>query len=223
MGMRRISGREFDRLMRDYALDRLVERQDELNAAVPDSTDRAAEQAFRKMEAMVSSGAYSGAARAGAAAAAAKAVVISVTAAAVLCAGSYALSPTVRSAVDGLVGIEAPAPSKQPGEYIIPSPGEDFSVTDEAEGERMAARWFKSDRQQVMVQIAYRMPEDIDTGQEFITVGGLPGTLTEADDTETLTLRDGTVIIRIQYFNADREELIGYAERLISMNGGNET
>lgn len=211
---------KFDRLLQDYALDRLVQQRDALNAQVPESMDRAAEAAFQKMGAMAAAGAYTGIPKIGAGLAAVKAAVISVTAAAVLIAGSCALVPVIRSAVDR-AAIEETAKAKAPADYEIPSPGDDFTVTDEASSERIAARWFKSDHQQVMVQIAYSLPDSSLVGQEYAAVCGIPAAVTETDDTQILTIQHGDVFIQIQYFNAERAELIAYAERLISMNGGN--
>lgn len=224
----RISRKQFDYLMREYRLERLLSQEAYLRRQVPASTDRAAERAFAQMQAAVVSGAPVSIrpAKAAGASIPARALAVAVSAAVLVGAGAYAASPSVRAYAQRAVTAHAQADgtasrrARQPRDYVIPSPGEGFEVTEESESERMTARWFTARRQQVLVEIAYKLPDELvkTADVEFVTVGGLPGTVYETDGIELMILRDGDVYILIEYFNADRQELTDYAEALAALN-----
>lgn len=218
---KRISDRELTALFREYRADCLLSGEAHWRGEIPPSAERAAERAFAAMDACAAGVPLTAA---GGAAAALKALAITVAASAVLCAGSYAAVPAAREYAASLFGgsqrTEEPAGGLAPGQYAIPSPGEGFRVTDEAVNERLAARWFRSDRQQVLVEIAYTLPEELAAPHEaeYVSVAGRDGTVYAADGAEYLILRDGDVYIFIAYFNADRQELLDYAALLAAQN-----
>lgn len=223
----RISNKRFDCLMRAYRAELLMEEGPALRGQVPESTDRAAERAFRKMEACIASGsavpagraAVKAAAKAGAAA---KILAVIVGGSVLIGAGSYAASPAVRERVGRLFSYAHTdrAARRSPGEYVIPSPGEGFSVTDELVSEYMHGCWFTMGEREVLVQIAEELPPEAgqDGGAEVVTVGGAWGTYAETGDTLTLILHDGDVLIRIETLGADREGLLAYAAALLAAN-----
>lgn len=148
-------------------------------------------------------------------------------AAALLAAGTVAAVPALRARVVSLL----PAPAVQeteapgllgdsPGDYQIPLPGPDYTVTDEARSERLAYRWFTSPDRELLVKIAYRLQEDRAAGgeTEYVQLGPLWGTYCEADSTRLLILRDGPVFLLFESWGGTREELVEYAERLIASN-----
>lgn len=228
----RISVKQFDTLMREYRIDRLLSQEEELSALVPESTDRAAERAFEQMRLAVATGAPVSfrPTKAAGASLGAKAAAIAVSAAVLAGAGTCAISPAAREyavrAISAVIQSVQPEKSaaRQPGAYIIPSPGEDFTVTDESQSERMTAKWFAGGRRQMLVEIAYKLPDELVKTEdiEYVTVGGLPGTLYETEGMELLVLRDGSVYILIEYFNAGREALMEYAEALLAQNAGEQ-
>lgn len=154
--------------------------------------------------------------------AAVRALALTIAAAVVLSVGACVVSPTVRGLTKqvftSVLGAES-VPARTPDSYIIPSPGEDFSLTNEAEGDNMLARWFTSDRMEALVEIAYRLPENTsaDAG-EVVTVGDMWGTYRETGGTGVLILRDGDVYIHVEFWGADREEIMRYAEALVQAN-----
>ena len=156
-----------------------------------------------------------------------KLLLISLAAALAICGGAVAASPGLRGAAAewfGTIGLFAEQRTgsetdKAPGDYVIPSPGEGFRVTDETRSERLAAVWYTAERRQVMVQIAYALSEDAALSDaEELELGGLTGWCREREGTVRLTLRDGKVWISVQYFNADRETAEAYAEAIVASN-----
>lgn len=226
---RRISGKRFDYLMREYGLDLLLSREEELRRQVPESTDRAAERAFEQMQLAVASGVpvRVGRAKAAGASAAVKTLAVAVSASVLIGVGVCAASPAVSERARSLMPQSriraeqgADRPAKKPGDYIIPSPGEDFEVTDESQSERVTARWFTAERSQVLVEIAYKLPDELVRTEdiEYVTAGGLPGTLYETEEMSILILWDGDVYILIEYFNAGDSALMDYAAALAATN-----
>ena len=151
--------------------------------------------------------------------------LLSAAAAALLAGGAYTLSPPLRAAVNALFcppaqQQEEHVQQRTPREYVLPSPGEEFTVTDEAVGETMQGRWYTSEEMEVLVQVAYRLPEDTSHTEnvELVTVGRLWGTYHEAGGTRLLILRDGEVFIHIEFWGAEKETLFAYAELLAAAN-----
>lgn len=157
---------------------------------------------------------------AGSAAVALKVTAVAVASALTLGVGAYAVSPAVRDCVDSIISGKAYDQKRGPKDYVIPDPGEDYSLTDEASGENMTAKWFTSDKAELMVQIAYRLPEDPNSSEnvDLVTVGPLWGTYQEAENTGLLILRDGEILILIETWGAERAELMSYAEMLVQSN-----
>lgn len=215
-----------DALMREYIDDegaRLLEQEALWHGRVPESTDRAARAAL----AAAGSGAALGRARPAhglpSAVAAVRALAMAAAAAAVVSVGAYAVSPAVRSFVSGLFAGEAltdARAARAPGEYVIPPLGDEYTVVDEGVGERLAYRWFTGPEYEVLVEIAYRLPEDMDGAEnvEFIAAGGLWGTYCEAEDTCLAILRDRDVFILVEFWGGDRQAVLDYAERLVEAN-----
>ena len=116
---------------------------------------------------------------------------------------------------------EKQAQQKNPGDYAVPSPGADFVLTDGAENERLVYRWYTLDRQEVLVQIARRLPEDELDGSpgETVMVGGTVGIYRASGERQVLLLQDGDVWIRIVFFAQNRDALLDYAARLAAENG----
>lgn len=153
-----------------------------------------------------------------------KLAILTVAAATALGAGACAASPSLRTALRESLPFAASRESdaRQPGGYTVPMPGPDFTLTEEAEGERMLYRWFTAGSREVLVQIALRLPQsDTETGpgEPQILSGGVLGSYYESGEGKTLILRDGEVLIRITVFRLSREELTEYAERIIAENG----
>ena len=228
MGSGKISRRTFEALMRQRR-----EQEQVWNTAVPKHTDQAAERAFRQMEAMVAAGVpiaagataakAAGGSKAAGAVTAVKVLAVAAAGAAVIGMGTLAAVPAARQGLGQLLAPEraetAQTVSRLPGAYVIPSPGEDFTVTDQAQSDTLNARWFTSAHQQVLVQIARQLPEESSEGAaEAVTAGGLSGALYQSGSTQVLLLRDGDVLLRVQYFNGDRDTLLAYGQALAAAN-----
>lgn len=202
----RLSDREVEELLRELGRQRLMREDEEWRSRVPEYADRAAERAFGTMRRWIAAGAIPAAAGTAAALSAVKIAAAAVTAAGVICAGA-AVAPVVREWASPQITAE------QPFDHDIPSPGEDFTLIREERTERLSAAWFTSDRQQVMVQIAKKLPETPEG--ETITVSGLPGELREENRTVTVTADYGSVKLRVTYYNAERDEALRYMEEII--------
>lgn len=232
-GKVKISGARFDELMAQARADRFLR----LNAAwrdrVPAHTDRAAERAFRQMEAWIAAGAVPAQAqppaaetrlprRAGGAGASAalKLAAVTTSAAVLLGAGSYIASPAVRDAVNGALGAArtADAGSRRPADYVIPSPGEGYTLRADVATDTMAAKWFVADRRLLMVQISGQLPEEPEGDGEIVVVGGMVGMAYDVEGDRQLIIRDGENSILIKMFNADRQELLDYAAVFAAAN-----
>ena len=228
---------KFESLMQAYAAwedEEIRAAEREWHDKVPDSLDRAVHElcagALPAAPLLLSgSAAVQVCARGGKATSAGlkavKGAAIGLAAAALVTAGAYTFSPAVRELAAGLFRCETVteqvrASARSPADYSIPSPGEGYALTDEARGERLYYRWFTAPRRQLLVEIAYRLPEDVTQSEnvELVELGGLWGTLSEAVGTELLILRDGEVFILIELFNGSREELMEYAEALTAAN-----
>ena len=155
-----------------------------------------------------------------------KGLVAALAAAALLLGGAYLVSPVVRETVENAVsGLRtAPEPSTalpdSPADWVIPSPGADFKLRDEAGSGTMQGRWFTNEARECMVQIAARLPggSSLGDGAEPVEIGGLPGEYQDTGLTQVLLLRAGDTLIRIEFWGAERGEVIEYAERLIESN-----
>ena len=103
---------------------------------------------------------------------------------------------------------------------MIPDPGEEYAVTDEAVSQTLVYRWYSSREKELLVEIAYRLPEEqtLDGPVEYRAVGGMWGTYAEAERTRLLILRDSDVLILIELFGGEEEELKAYAQHLAEAN-----
>lgn len=238
MGNRiKLSGRGFDELMRDARIERFLRLNED--GAVPEHIDAAAENAFEAMRAWAAVGAVPAAAGGAAFARSAggirhisglKVAAITVGAAALIGAGGYIASPAVRGAIDsaiqiqsretGSVSVREAQEQKHPGDYIIPDPGDGFTLREEVAADHTAARWFEDGNRQLMVQIAWQLPEEPDEDDRLktVVVGGIPGTLYDVDGDKQLILRDGRVVILIKMWQADTDEILAYASALTEAN-----
>lgn len=226
----RLTNREFEILMREH-IDRrgawLLSENARWAGSVPEHTDRAAEKAFRTLSACAAAGAplpvpsvLARSAKAAAVGAGIKALAVTLAASAVIGAGAYAAAPKVHELLGAAHSVTANARHLAPADYVIPDPGGDFTLTDEGASNKMAYRWFGSPEQELIVEIAYALPDEAvqDEKIEVMNAGSMWGTVSEAEHTQLLILRDGDVFIVIEYFNAGREELAAYAEAFAQAN-----
>lgn len=228
MARDRLTGRRFDALMREYVDRRggaLLAEEELWRDRVPDRADAAAEKTFRRLRACAATGVplptpASILPAAGAAAKAVKTVALTLAAAGVIGAAAYTAAPVLRDARGGGIAAVRRAAERKPAEYVIPDPGGDLTVTDEGSSGKMAYRWFGSPEQELIVEIAYAVPEELagDGQGEITAVGSMWGELWHGEHTELLVLHDGAICITIEYFNADRDELMAYAESLVRAN-----
>lgn len=157
---------------------------------------------------------------------AAAVTAVSLAAAAAIGVGAYAGVPAVRDSVNGAfssfgsVIAGKAVKSVEPGVIEIPSPGDEFVITDEVRSDRIAYKWFTSEDSEVLVEVAYNML--LSSGEqenaEKVNIGGVEGYYYRSDDKELLTMKKDEVYIRIAYFNSDRAELERYASELIRQN-----
>ena len=237
-----ISDQMLEELLRRDRTDRLLRRNERWRERVPEHVDRAAEHAFQRMQTWIDAGrapaeSLSGPAGAGTAGAAAaglgawKLTALILTAAVLLAVGACTVSPALRESVGALfdptqAGQTAErSAGKAPGDYVIPSPGEGFELRSEAVSDTLAVKWFAAERRLLMVQIAEQLPEEPAAEHlvDGVEIGGLPGAVFELDGDQELLLRDGNVLILIRYWNADREDLLDYAETLVAANNSRTT
>ena len=222
----------FQALTREFALrmDRQIEREDrEWSDRVPESMDRmAAGLLSGSLPAVYIFGeptvihSAKRLARRASRALAVRITAVALAASAAVGAGGYAASPALRETVSAVLTAQRSetAPERTPGEYVIPSPGEGFSVTDEAVGTKTRGCWFTSADREMLVQIACRLPEgaELSDDAELLFVDDVPAYYEQTDTTRVLLLRDGGVLIRIEIWGAEQEELIDYARRLLEAN-----
>ena len=109
---------------------------------------------------------------------------------------------------------------RSPGAYTIPSPGEEYAVSDELTSDSLAYKWFTYNDHEVLVLIAYSLPEsEAEPGErEAAAVGDAAGWYSESGESRVLELRDGGVLIRVVFYNAERDDVFDYAGRLLSEN-----
>ena len=231
----KISNERFDEIWQEARVERYLRISEQYRDEVPEHIDRAADRAFRQMEAWIAAGAIPSpapetppppvprrAVRLSAGTGAAKIAAAALGAAVLVAAGSCAAIPALRDAVSEALGIEAvqhgnePRRSaRSPGAYVIPSPGEDYELREDISTDTLAAKWFVAERRLLMVQIAPELQE-LPTGEgEAVTVGGMVGMVYEVDGDQQLLLRDGGNSILIRMYNAQREELLDYAEQSV--------
>ena len=146
------------------------------------------------------------------------AAALTLSAAGAVTAGGYYGIPSVHAWVDGRIAAVAREneTARRPADYVIPDPGEEFTLRDEAFTGGMAYRWFVTDRRQVIVEIAPELPENLSFQGESVAVAGLPAVYSEEE--QALLLFDGNAEIYIGYWNGTREETIAYAETLLEAN-----
>lgn len=107
--------------------------------------------------------------------------------------------------------------AREPEEYSIPSPGEEYSLVEEAEGSRVRYVWFRAGEREILVELLFYAPEQPESA-EPIQVGPLSGTLSESNIMQTLTLRDQELYLVLQSVNVEREELLKYALAVVEAN-----
>lgn len=144
------------------------------------------------------------------------AAVLTLSAAGAVTAGVYYGSPAVREAVNRRIVAADAAQAKAPADYVIPDPWEEYELVDEAAGDSMVYKWFRKDKKQVLVEIGYRLPADMQLTGEAVTVGGLEGVY-RAESPAVLLHGDG-VDIFIGCWNGSREDTLAYAAALIEAN-----
>ncbi len=212
----------------------LLKVEETWHAAVPKSTDEAAMAAIGTVMPFAAPAAGSAAAgHAAAGAAVGKAVktaAVALAALAVVAVGAVTVSPTLRDNVSALLtGGNSSAVSQSvhqgravPGDYMIPSPGEGFTVTQAVDDERLLCRWFTSDVQELMVQVAYKLPAEIAgaEGSEPVRLGEtIAAVYFEQGEQKIVELRDGEIVLQVEYFNAEKDEVLAYAALLAEVNG----
>lgn len=155
-----------------------------------------------------------------------------VAAAIAVTGGTLAVSPAARArAAELFGGAEAASGAyvarrseKTPGDYVIPAPGGDYTVTDEASSERIRYKWFTSSEREVLVEVAYRLAsgayDAADAEFVFLSDGSM-GTYREDDSSASVVLQDGEIDIRITFSNAVQEDVLSYTEQLIAANAEN--
>lgn len=149
-----------------------------------------------------------------------------VTLTAAITGGALIASPTVRqhagravSAVVETVTAQRAA-SRAPGDYIIPSPGEEFTVQESVDTDTLAYVWFAAGDRAALVEIASKLPEGtaIPEDAEPMPIGGTVGLCYEIDAAQYMIWQDGGVTILISLKNEDRQALLDYAERFAAAN-----
>lgn len=229
----RTEDERFEQLLRAYALrlDREIAEEDAAwGGRVPERLDRriGALAAGAGAAALLASGVRKAAVVGGGPGllTALKALAAALTAAALLLGGAYAAFPALREAVNSTVGVSQMAPQpgtalpQSPADWTIPSPGPDYALRDEAGSDTMQGRWFTSPAQECMVQIALRLPggSSLGEGAEAVELGGLRGEYLDTGLTQVLLLHAGDTLLRVEFWGAERGEVVGYAERLIERN-----
>lgn len=226
----KITKARFDELMAHARFERYLGIDELYSDRVPEHIDRAAERAFHRMEAWIAAGAIPGTVpepptmpKAAGAAAAMKATSIALASAVLIGVGSYCAVPAVREAVNGCLGIktaisDASYSAKSPADYVIPSPGDGYELREQIDSDTVKAGWFVAERRLLMVQIAPELQE-LPTGEgEVVVIGSMVGTAYEIDGDRQLLLYDGGMTILIRMYNADRQELLDYAELFEAAN-----
>lgn len=222
----------FSRMMREMVRaegESLLKTEEVWHSAVPASVDKAALAAIGGGLLPYTAPAAGKAAAGTFLAKAAKVAGLSLAAAAVVAAGVVTVTPSLREGVAALLtGEERPAAAAQsaahrqvPGDYVIPSPGEDFALTEALDDERLIVRWFTSDSQELMVQVAGRLPAEISGREdaELVDLGGAVASYLEQGEQKLLELRDGNVVIQITCYRAEKDEVLAYGTLLAEANG----
>lgn len=144
--------------------------------------------------------------------------VLSLSAAGMATAGAYHASPTLRAWVDSRIAAPSAQAERMPGDYAIPAPWDEYEVTDAAQSETVNYAWFVRGSEQVLVEIALRLPDgvgDLPDGAP-VSVGGLEGLYSEQKN--ALLLCDRGAYIFIKYWNGGMEDVLTYAEALLAAN-----
>lgn len=223
MGRPKISNERFEAVMQKARVSRYLQINARYANDVPEHIDEAAREFFRSCEGMIAAGATPPGAPARAAAKAglgvkALAVILS---AAVIGAGSYFAVPAVKEAANGVweLGQAEQRQSKLPTDYIIPSPGEEYEVKEDVSTENLAVKWFSAERRLLLVQIADALPELPEELGETVLIGGSAAFMSEAEGMWQLVMHDGDMLILMQMYNVERQELTDYAEMFAAANG----
>ncbi len=216
----------FESMMRELVREegsRLLEGEKAWRGLVPDSIDKAAYAAIAAGTAAKAAPAAAGFTAKHIIKAAAAVVAASV----VVTGGACVVSPSFRARVSDFVGerfggssayVES-AGSRTPGGYAIPAPGDGYVVTDEAASERVQYKWFTSDEHDVLVEVAYQLPGgESDDGELLVLSGGFWGSYREEGNQQIAVLHDGDIAIRITFSDAEKDDVVSYAELLASLN-----
>ena len=213
-----MSAEEFDALLEKalkYNGDRLYEEDRQWHDKVPESFEKTGLDTLTAMSAALAKPAKP---RVGFGKKLLVAAVLSLSAAGAVTAGVYYGSPQVRDRVNERIVASSAAAERRPADYAIPDPWEDYELRGEAYTDTMTYKWFVHERKQVIVEIAYNLPEGMDdlSGGEAVAVGGVPGVYSAAE--QAILLHDGGVDIFIGYWNGSREDTLAYAEALLDAN-----
>ncbi len=151
-----------------------------------------------------------------------KTTAIVLTAATAVAAGTYTL--LAQGTAPGRSAVEATQPTLQntamtqdASEFQIISPGDEFEIAEQMDGNRVSYVWFKSSEGEILVELLFYEPEPF-ADAEAIRIGALDGELSERDVLLTLTLRYGTNYLVIKSAHLEREDVLNYAARLIEAN-----
>lgn len=212
--------------------ERLLKMEEEWHDRVPEHMDRAAERAMDRSQDTLLAGLLlplalkprsRGAAKP---LSAAKIAAIALAGTVTVTAGVYAASPTLRQELTQLLAPTVQTVETQPGQktdaeeqvFQIISPGEEYSIVEQGEGDNVRYCWFASDRGAILVEVLFYMPERTPGETETVIVGGLPGSFTDTGSTRILVLESEENYLVIQASGAEREEILSYAEQLIAAN-----
>lgn len=146
----------------------------------------------------------------------AAALIVAVT----VSAGVLVVSPELQSRL-GIRGGTEPRQTElaaEPRTYRIPSPGEQFTVTENGEGDQVRYIWFTSEDQIILVEVLNYYPEEMTRGAEAISVGGTPASYSEGGNAKTLVVQDGDISLVIQASGFVRDEILAYAGLLLEAN-----
>lgn len=143
---------------------------------------------------------------------------LTLSAVGMVTAGAYYGSPAIRECVNTRIAAASAEAERRPMDYVIPDPWEEYELRGEAYSDTMIYKWFVHDRKQVIVEIAYNLPEGMDelSGGESVTVGDVPGVYSETE--QAILLHHGGIDIYIGCWNGSREDAIAYAAALLAAN-----
>lgn len=220
----------FDSLGKDYIETegtRLLQLEEEWHDRVPSHMDRAAEKAIHRSRynelalLLLPLGFKPGRVKKGGTfLPAGKIAAIALAGAVTATAGVYAASPSLRAELAPFFSgsTQQTETAAVPKGYQIPSPGDQFSVVENGEGDQVLYTWYASGEQAILVEVLNYFPEDMTKGGEAVSVGGLQGYYTEGGNAKTLVLQNGAVSFVVQASGVERSEIFAYAGQLVEVN-----